>query len=50
MEESLQIRVSLEQILSLPELKVLAPHPPSAAHLEIVWSLIPILFSFFEED
>ena len=30
MEESLQARVSLEQILSLPELKVPAPQPPSA--------------------
>lgn len=36
MEESLQVRVSLEQILSLPELKVPAPQPPSAIPFEIV--------------
>ena len=32
-EGSLQARVSLEQILSLPELKVPAPHPASAVLL-----------------
>lgn len=47
-EESLQARVSLEQILSLPELKVPAPQPPSATPSEVTWSLLPILvFSLF---
>lgn len=51
MEESLQARVSLEQILSLPELKVPAPQPPSATPFEIMWSLVPILvFSLFSPD
>lgn len=42
-EESLQARVSLEQILSLPELKVPGSHPSSATLLEIMRSLVPIL-------
>ena len=42
MEESLQARVSLEQILSLPELKVPAPQPPSATPSEVTWSLFSI--------
>lgn len=44
MEESLQARVSLEQILGLPELKVPAPTRPLLCILiEIMWSLVTIL-------
>lgn len=36
MEESLQARVTLEQILSLPELKVPAPDPPGGHAVPIL--------------